>query len=205
MRIRAGYPSAIHPQPWLRWAVIVVCLPPLVLIPAPGLRFSWSAAGEPRCCTARPGSICRCPQWRRDAGVCCCSRGAGARLVTSDESREAATTATCCSIRTGQKVSAPATCCSQPTRTQAMACGQAGGPSQPKRSALSASWQACPCGDESNGGDLSLVAKPRVVPGRLSYRPEVTAVIFAGWPSRHLSTRTDSPEDPPPRIDVAPV
>ena len=206
MRVWAGYSSAIHPRPWLRWAVIVFCLPSLVLVPAPGLRFAGTSSGEPRCCTARPGSVCRCPQWRRDAGVCCCSRSAGATLLTSEQGTAVAKTpgASCCSVTSSGDRRDTAVCRLSTTRSQTACCRQTAGP-QAKHRSRSAAWQACPCGDEGSGTDASLVAKPRVVPVRLSYCPDSAAVFLIGLPAHRYFTRTDSPEDPPPRIDVTPV
>lgn len=187
--------SMVTPGRLVRWLVILLAVPPLVLVPAPG--WSFSGDGTERSCTARPGSVCRCPQWRRDAGVCCCSKGA-VRPPSSCCSVKSSTGRSSAQCSLGDKNSSAkagrATCCSSERTSATGASSRASLHERPTAPV----WQACPCGDDGTGG-FSLVAKPRMAVASQGYCPIPVRRFVTGHTSQDAPECFNSPEDPPPR------
>lgn len=169
-----------------RWLIALVCVPALIAVPTPGLTFTWGNSTA-KSCTQRPGDICRCPAWRKAAGVCCCSKPL---------------------VKTASKK--PGSCCATPPVTQVASCCRPGGtgPDRPtlQRSVAGKSakpprpeWSACPCGDRS-GGSFSLVAQPRIVPPTVCLAgllPVAQADVPVVMDAESVLRR---PVTPPPRL-----
>jgi hypothetical protein len=174
------------------WVVVLVCVPSLIAIPTPGMTLRWGAASQ-QSCTQRPGDVCRCPAWRKAAGVCCCSKA----LVRSSPKQRPG----CCAVPNGAPTtgqSRVASCC-HPGAPKVSADAHSRSLARKSTRGAPPEWSACPCGDRT-GSSLSLVAQPRIVPPivcvagmvRSGFAHELSAINAESWPSR--------PATPPPRI-----